>query len=191
MDQDFVPLDITVLNIGIIFKSSKRQFNWRFRLNGTETSVKFECSLLTNKRRVYLDGRLRFDGNKPFRKEFHCSLTYNGNRLDIQNTGHEADLSINSQSFNRVHYQGIWNRMYEAPVSAESVFEATRESQRQQLLQLKQKLLEKNFLEYELESDIKPALPMDSLDLVEHNETPYELPRRSLTPDPSLIDLIG
>jgi len=108
----FKPLNVFIDGIGATFKSSKKQFVWKFELDEENHQVELECSFLTNKRRVFFDKELKFKGYKPFGEAFSHRFFYNKHIITVENNGTDADIIIDNYSFNEIYGRKIWERMY-------------------------------------------------------------------------------
>ncbi|CAG9312500.1 unnamed protein product [Blepharisma stoltei] len=115
MDQSFKPLHVSSEGVGLKFRSSKKHFIWKFELDLEEHTVELECSFLTNKRRVTFDRTLLFTGMKPIGGVFQYRFFHNKHVITIDNPRTDADLLVDSLSFNFLYQQRIWNRSYPNP----------------------------------------------------------------------------
>jgi hypothetical protein len=62
--MSFVPLFSEVVNVGRRVKSTKKKYTWRFELAGREYILDLYVSKLSGKRKVLLNGDIRFNGKK-------------------------------------------------------------------------------------------------------------------------------
>jgi hypothetical protein len=108
----FNPIHALIEGTGALINSSKKRFSWRFELESEEHSVEFECSFLTNTRRVTFDGRLIYKGKKALGRDFDYKFQHKNHIITIINHRNDADLLVDNLSFDEIYSQKIWNRTF-------------------------------------------------------------------------------
>ncbi|CAG9328464.1 unnamed protein product [Blepharisma stoltei] len=112
MESTFKPTQVTMEDVDERFKSSKKHIIWHFKLDNEKHTAELECSYLTNKRRVTFDGTLMFTGYKPIGGVFQYRFFHMKHVVTIDNPGADADLLVDSLSFNDLYWQKILEIMY-------------------------------------------------------------------------------
>jgi hypothetical protein len=79
--MSFDPLRFAQADIGAMVASSKRRFFWEFELEGQTHNVLLEASMLTNKRKVVVDGEQRYNGFKALGGAFQYSFYVDGHTV--------------------------------------------------------------------------------------------------------------
>lgn len=108
----FNPVSALIEGTGALFNSSKRRYTWRFVLDSQEHSVELECSYITNKRRVTFDGSLIFKGTKPLGRDFQYRFQHEKHILTVENRKNDANLHVDSLSFNQIYGKKIWDKVH-------------------------------------------------------------------------------
>lgn len=94
--MSFNPIRMHEEDIGAAVKGSKRKFQWHFELDGNSHHLVLECSLLTNKRRLSLNGESKYNGYKSLGRGFRYSFYMGKHIVAIENSGGKADVLIDN-----------------------------------------------------------------------------------------------
>jgi hypothetical protein len=87
----FNPIRMQENDIGATIKGSKRRFAWNFELDGVSNNIVMEASLLTNKRKVTLNGESKFQGFKSLGGSFRYSFYMGQHIVTLENSHGRAD----------------------------------------------------------------------------------------------------
>ena len=109
----FNPIQALIEGTGAVINSSKKRFTWRFELDSQEHSVELECSFITNKRRISFDGSPVFKGSKPMGRDFQHRFQHNKHIITIENHRTDANLLVDSMSFDEIYTKRIWSRSFD------------------------------------------------------------------------------
>ena len=109
----FNPIQALIEGTGALINSSKKRFTWRFELDSEEHSIELECSFITNKRRVSFDGSPVFKGSKPIGRDFQYRFQHNKHIITIENHRTDANLLVDSMSFDEIYTKRIWSRSFD------------------------------------------------------------------------------
>lgn len=91
-------------NIGERIKKSKKQFIWKFELDGLQHTIEFLVSKLTGKKKVIQDGITLLE-QKKLTKSFQFPFNINKHMCVIIYNLNETDLRIDNNPFETL-YQG-------------------------------------------------------------------------------------
>jgi len=99
--------------IGKTFKQSKTRYFWKLRIDHKEVSVEFLNSKFTNKKKVKLNGVVRFEGKTPAFENFCCPLELGPHALLLVYNETDFDLRVNEVFFEELYRQQntqeLWN----------------------------------------------------------------------------------
>ena len=98
-------------NIGLNIHMSKRQFIWKFDLNGTPQEIKLLDSRLSNKKRIYKNDKMIL--NTKSKKNFSHEFEIDGHTCLIIQYADKFELRIDNQSFTHIYNWQKNKQMFE------------------------------------------------------------------------------
>lgn len=115
-------LSYDVQDIGKHMKKSKRRFTWRFSIDKSEHTVDLVVSYLSGKKKVSLDDRVLYEGQKVMSTSFQFPFSIGANMCNIVQHGEQFELRINNQVFAHLYDQVKMQRefVYEDPYRKKS-----------------------------------------------------------------------
>lgn len=87
-----------IREVGKTIKSTKKQYIWRFKLEGKDYTVEMFTSVLSGKKKILQNGNTIFYDSK-YNQAFLFPWTIGRNALSIVQHGDKFELRINNQSF--------------------------------------------------------------------------------------------
>lgn len=110
--MSFVPKTVTTNCVGDRFKNSKKHITWVIELDNQEHTIDLSISVLTNRRRVFFNGDLRYQGFKPIGRAFEYTFSHRRHIILVRSTGNGSDVIVNNLSFNASYSKKLWDRIY-------------------------------------------------------------------------------
>ena len=98
-------------NIGLNIHMSKRQFIWKFDLNGTPQEIKLLDSRLSNKKRLYKNDNMIL--NTKSKKNFSHEFEIDGHTCLIIEDADKFELRLDNQSFTHIYNWQKNKQMFE------------------------------------------------------------------------------
>ena len=93
----FIPQYFEIREVGKRIKSTKKQFIWRFNIDGKDHVVELFSSWSSNKKKVVLDGTVKTEVKQ---KSFQYQLIVDGMAMSIQENSNDSyDLCVKGKFF--------------------------------------------------------------------------------------------
>ena len=96
--MSLVPQYFDIREVGKTIKSTKKQYIWRFKLDGKDYTIELFTSVLSGKKKVVKNGTVIFFDSK-FKNAFQFPFNIEKNALNIIQHGDKFELRINNMSF--------------------------------------------------------------------------------------------
>ena len=99
MEPEVSALDYTITSVGRHFRATKKKHSWRFLIHGNSHQIDVYASAISGKKRVVLDGDMKFDGKSPPGKFFQYLDYVEEVMIRVEQTEVRWDLVLGGVSF--------------------------------------------------------------------------------------------
>eukprot|EP00347_Sterkiella_histriomuscorum_P010870 403374607 len=96
--MSITPQYFEIKDVGKTIKSTKKQYVWRFILDGKNYTIEMFTSVLSGKKKILQNGQIIYFDSK-FKSAFQFPFSIGKNSLNILQHGDKFELRINNQSF--------------------------------------------------------------------------------------------
>lgn len=98
-DAQISVLSYDITSVGRHFRATKKKHSWRFLLHRNSHQIDLYASAISGKKRVVIDGELKFDGKSPARKYFQYLDSIEGVMISLEQTDLGWELMLGARSF--------------------------------------------------------------------------------------------
>ena len=121
-DSQISVLSYDVTSVGRHIRATKKKHTWRFLIHRNSHQIDLYASAISGKKRVVIDGDMKFDGKSPARKYFQYLDYIEGVMVSVEQTEERWELMLGARSFGermgRTPGKGVFRGVEEGEVWA-------------------------------------------------------------------------